>query len=127
MFKVPKALGTSKIRTERHPACAGSGLAFAGQVPRAGSGYSKLVLQGWAGSPQGKEEICQALARGLVGGGGEGMQEAERGRECRKAKREKKGGGRKRGKERGRGKGTRFVNVWVLVAKRVLYIQWELN
>lgn len=46
------------------------------------------------GSPQGKEEICQALARGQA--------EAEGGRECRKGKREKKKGEREREGKRGR-------------------------
>lgn len=38
----PEATGTSKIRTERHPVCAGSGVAFAGQVLRAGRGHNRL-------------------------------------------------------------------------------------
>lgn len=42
MVKVPEAMGTSKIRTERHPVCAGSGVAFAGQVQRVGRGHSRL-------------------------------------------------------------------------------------
>lgn len=64
--KVPEAMGTSKIRTERHPICAGSEVAFAGQLQSLGRGHSRVgaarlgrrVLRG-------RRETCQALAREL--------------------------------------------------------------
>lgn len=69
-----------------------------------GEGTADWGLQGWAGDPQGKEETCQTLAKGLGRRRGRKGGEAEGGRECRKGKREKKKGERER-----EGKGGREV------------------